>query len=218
MLPRPGTGESENAAAVFWAACSNAPITLPSRTESCHHRNWTSSDQTSAVYPSHGRCHARRKHSHQTPNGIGVHIWRRENTYMARGSYEGHRFGVRLGDTELEAEAALHELLVNIRNGAFVRPVEARKRQLKRIAPIRLTLRKSLYEFLAEKRKIRGRETTSTYTSRLGPVLNFAESVSSRKRWRLARTWIASLWSSSGSSCKRLGRRAMADREAHQSP
>lgn len=104
---------------------------------------------------------------------------------MARGSYEAHRFGVQLGDTELEAEAALHELLVNIRNGAFVRPVEARKRQLKRIAPIRLTLRQVVDEFLAEKRKTRGRETAATYTSRLGPVLNFAESASSRKRWPL---------------------------------
>src|ERR1700693_4233232 len=119
------------------------------------------------------------KHSHRTPNGIGVHIWCRGVTYMARGSYEAHRFGVQLGDTELEAEAALHELLVNIRNGAFVRPVEARKRQLKRIAPIRLTLRQVVDEFLAEKRKTPGRETAATYTSRVGPVLNFAESASS---------------------------------------
>jgi integrase len=123
------------------------------------------------------------KHSHQTPNGVSVHIWRRGATYMARGSYEGHRFGVRLGDSEFEAEAELREVLVNIRNGAFVRPTEARKRQLKRVSPMRLTLRQVVDEFLAEKRKTLGRETASTYTSRLGPVLNFAESASSRKRW-----------------------------------
>jgi integrase len=123
------------------------------------------------------------KHSHQTPNGVSVHIWRRGAAFMARGSYEGHRFGVQLGNTEFEAESALHELLVNIRNGAFVRPVEARKRQLKRVSPMRLTLRQVVDEFLAEKRKIRGRETASTYASRLGPVLNFAESAPSRKRW-----------------------------------
>jgi integrase len=126
------------------------------------------------------------KHSHCTPDGVGVHIWRRGATYMARGSYEGHRFGMRLGDTEVEAEATLHEVLVNIRNGAFVRPIEARRRKVRRIVPVRLTLRQLFEEFLAEKRKIRGRETASTYSSRLGPVLNFAESVSARKRWPLA--------------------------------
>jgi hypothetical protein len=38
-------------------------------------------------------------------------------------------------------------------------------------------------EFLAEKRKIRGKQTADTYKSRLMPVLDFAERSAHHKGW-----------------------------------
>jgi hypothetical protein len=126
------------------------------------------------------------RHSYGTLNGVEIHIWRRGDSYIARGSYEGRRFGVQLGRTELEAEARLHEVLVEIAYGTFVRPSQARRRRFKRVVATRLTLRQIFSAFVAEKRKTRGHETSMTYASRLAPVLDFAERPNAARRWRLA--------------------------------
>jgi Phage integrase family len=127
------------------------------------------------------------QHSHKTTLGVDVHIWRRGNTYLARGSFEGRRFGETLGNDELEASARLRRLLGEIESGAYVRPSEARKRLLSRPTVSRLTLRQLLDAFLSEKRKTRGETTSATYRSRLLPVLDFVELPANRKRWSLAR-------------------------------
>jgi integrase len=127
------------------------------------------------------------QHSHKTVLGVDVHIWRRGNTYLARGSFEGRRFGETLGNDELEASARLRRLLGEIESGAYVRPSEACKRPLSRPTVSRLTLRQLLDAFLAEKRKTRGENTSATYKSRLLPVLDFVELPANRKQWFLAR-------------------------------
>jgi integrase len=50
----------------------------------------------------------------------------------------------------------------------------------------RLTLRQLISEFIAEKRKQRGKQTAGDYLARLRPVLEFAERPENRRRWPLA--------------------------------
>ena len=126
------------------------------------------------------------RHTHTTICGVKVHVWQRAGKYLARGSYQGQRFGQTLGDREPEAESRLRQLLTEIENASYTRPSEARTRVFgKRTVP-RLTFRELADLFLAEKRKVLGRDTAADYASRLRPVIDFAELPTSLKRWPFA--------------------------------
>jgi hypothetical protein len=125
-------------------------------------------------------------HSHRTLCGVTVHIWKRRDNYLARGRIDGAAFGHTLGCDTLTATSRLRHLLGDIESGAFIRPSERVARSVGEGRPARLTLRQLIAEFIAEKRKVRGRKTGETYKSRLLPVLDFAELPASQKRWRLA--------------------------------
>jgi integrase len=125
-------------------------------------------------------------HSHACVSGTRVHIYRRSEAYLARGRIFGRIFGETLGSNEVEATTRLRQLLVEIDDGSYVRPSEARKRPLSAGRVPRLTVRQLVSEFLAEKRRVRGRRTAETYRGRLRPVLDFAEQPEARKRWPLA--------------------------------
>jgi hypothetical protein len=114
-------------------------------------------------------------HTHQTLDGLRVHIWQRGGKYLARGRSHGLAFGETLGGDVAGATARLRRLLTEIENGSFVRPSEARRRPVKKCGAVRLDLRQLVGEFLAEKRMLRGRKTAEAYKSRLLPVLDFAE-------------------------------------------
>lgn len=124
-------------------------------------------------------------HSHQALNGVQVHVCRRGGKYLARGRLDGQAFGETLGDNESKAAARLRQLLTEIENGSYVRPSERRRRRLGGGVP-RLTLRQLAGEFLADRRRARGRRTAQDYAARLGPVLDFAEKAANMKRWPLA--------------------------------
>src|SRR5947209_20131901 len=81
------------------------------------------------------------RHSHRTASGICVHVWRRHGRYLARGSYQGRRFGKTLVGTFEAAEAELRRLLTEIEVGSFVSRSDARKRPLARGGIPRLRLR-----------------------------------------------------------------------------
>jgi len=53
------------------------------------------------------------KPTHETANGVAVHIWYRNEKYLARGSYQGRRFGLTLGAAIDDAETALRNMLVS---------------------------------------------------------------------------------------------------------
>jgi integrase len=125
-------------------------------------------------------------HTHQTLIGVRVHVWRRGGRFLARGRFEGHAFGETLGSDVASATARLRQLLTELENGSFVPPSEARKRHTSRRTVPRLSLRELADEFLRAKRKARGQQTTADYAARLGPILDFAEKSSTRKRWPLA--------------------------------
>ncbi len=125
-------------------------------------------------------------HSHRTDEGVLVHVWRRNEKYLARGRYDGQPFGETLGANEQTATSRLRQLLTEIENGSFVRPSEARKAPLGRGRVPQLTLRELCNEFLGEKRKTLGKSSTKSYTNRLAPVLDFSELSASRKKWPLA--------------------------------
>ena len=125
-------------------------------------------------------------HSHQCRTGKSVHIWQRDGTFLARGSYEGRRFGETLGATEIEATARLRELLVKMDDGRYIRPCESKKLAIATARTVHLPLRELINSFLLEKRKLRGRKTTDTYKSRLLPVLEFVDQPTNLKRWPYA--------------------------------
>jgi hypothetical protein len=127
------------------------------------------------------------KHTHRTPSGRQVHIFTRDGRYLARGRYERHWFGATLGRDEAIAEIALHKLLAQLEDDAYVRPSEANGRILPRQSAGRLTLRQVISDYLDEKRRLKGAKTASTYRGRLAHVLEFAEIPENVRQWPLAR-------------------------------
>lgn len=125
-------------------------------------------------------------HTHETIVGVNVHIYKRDGKYLARGRFERRQFGETLGTDLQGAKSKLRELLHRLDTGTFMPPSDERKQKLKsRIIPI-LTLRELCDRFLTDKRKTRGKNTTRNYLNRLAPVLDFAESAQSLKRWPAA--------------------------------
>jgi hypothetical protein len=125
-------------------------------------------------------------HTHRTISGVEVHVWQRGGKYLIRGRLDGRPFGETLGDDDAQATARLRQLLTEIENGSYVRPSDARKRQISRRSVGRLTLRELVAEFVARKRQARGRQTAGDYASRLAAVLDFAEKPANLKRWPYA--------------------------------
>ena len=123
------------------------------------------------------------RHTHSTRSGVDVHVWVRQGKFLARGSQKGKRFGVTLGTGEIEAEACLRHLLVELDTGAFKRPSEKRKRPLKTDPFPRRTIREACNEFLVEKRRLRGKKTAADYQSRFISLFAFAEDPENRRRW-----------------------------------
>lgn len=126
-------------------------------------------------------------HLHHTTCGINVHIWERDGKFLARGRYQGKPFGRTLGADERQAQAELRRLLTAIEDGTFLRPSEARRRPLKVATVPAMNLRQLCSEFLTEKRKTCGANTSQDYQCRLAPILDFAERQESKRRWPLAR-------------------------------
>lgn len=127
-------------------------------------------------------------HTHKTSVGVNVHICERNGQYMARGRFERRPFGETLGADPQEAKSKLIELLHRLESGTFVPPSDARKQMLKTRKIPNLTLRELCDRYLTEKRKVRGESTARTYLNRLAPILDFAESAQSLKKWPTAQT------------------------------
>ncbi len=126
-------------------------------------------------------------HAHETSCGIGVQVWKRGNSFLIRGRYEGRQFGKTAGSNPTIAASELRHLLVSLENGSFQPPSEARRRPLKTGLAPRLCVRELCDAFLAEKRRLRGKQTAADYQSRLVPLIEFSEQPESRRRWPLAR-------------------------------
>lgn len=126
------------------------------------------------------------QHSHQTICGKNIHIWQRAGKFIARGYINGKQFGETLGADKNEAAARLRRLMVDIENGAYLRPSEQSKRPLARDITPRLSLRQVIDDFVQEKRKTTGSQTSSTYLTRLVPLIEFAELPDARRTWPLA--------------------------------
>ena len=94
-------------------------------------------------------------HIHKTVCGVKVSVWNRGGAYLARGRYQRRQFGKTLGDDPAQAASALRHLLVEIENGTFERPSEARQRILKTGPAPRCSLRELCERFLTEKRRLR---------------------------------------------------------------
>jgi len=126
------------------------------------------------------------EHTHQTVCGQRVHVWIRNKKYLARGRYQGRYFGQNLGADVRDAEAALRRLLVQLEDGTFQPPSEARKRMLKAGSVPRNSVRLLCDAFLRDTRSRKGKRTARDYQNRLTPLIEFAEQPDNSKRWPLA--------------------------------
>lgn len=125
-------------------------------------------------------------HTHETLCGKRVHVYRRDDTYIARGRLRGRAFGEALGADPHRAAARLRQLLTEIETGAYLRPSEARTRPLAPGLAPRLTFRELVDGFLVAKRTLRGAATAADYSARLVPLLTFADLPLNRATWPLA--------------------------------
>ena len=125
-------------------------------------------------------------HTHQTVCGKCVHVWIRDGKYLARGRHRGRAFGQNLGAGVKEASAALRRLLVQLEDGTFQAPSEARNRQLKSSRAPRNSIRQLCDAFLVEKRKLRGKQTADNYRNRLTSLIEFSERPDALREWPLA--------------------------------
>lgn len=141
---------------------------------------------TSAKRPPMVRAELLGRHAHETSNSVGVNIWQRGNSYLARGYYARARFGETLGKDQKSAEDRLVELLYEIGQGTYVAPSDRGDRQLGIPHVGRLTARQLCDEFLLEKRQTCGEQTTNDYCSRLIPLIEFSERDQSLRRWKTA--------------------------------
>jgi len=116
-------------------------------------------------------------HTHCTLSGVQVHVWRRVDKYLARGRFQGRPFGETLGSDTPHAAARLREILTKIDNGSYVRPSDGRKQIVARGRVARPTLRDLVADFVAEKRRSRGRQTATDYAARLPGVTTVTPAV-----------------------------------------
>ncbi|MCY2995647.1 MAG: hypothetical protein NTY19_48545 [Planctomycetota bacterium] len=168
----------------------------PNRTEMTHASTPARNPATNDKQPGSGiRSVPRRRmvraellgqHSHQTADGQSVHVWVRDQKYLARGRHRGRAFGQYLGADIRDAAAALRRLLVQIEDATFQPPSEARKRVLKAGSVPRNNVRQLCDAFLVEKRKLRGQKTADDYRNRLAPLVEFSEQPDVLRRWPLA--------------------------------
>ncbi|MEI8195167.1 MAG: hypothetical protein WCI73_04595 [Phycisphaerae bacterium] len=123
-------------------------------------------------------------HTHVADDGTEIHIWRRADKFLARGSWQGHRFGHTLGNNRRDAQVQLRALLGDIDHGVFERASD-RTRQVVRIGIVpKLTLPELINSFVADVRRRKGKNTADTYVDRLAPGLEFADQHA--KRWSRA--------------------------------
>lgn len=125
--------------------------------------------------------------SYTTSNGYSVAIVTRDGKFLARGRYQGHQFGVTLGDDSETAAQRLRRLLVELEDNTFVAGREAKKRQLARTQVPNCDLRSLADSFLCDVRRRRGKKTATDYRNRLAHMLDFAETPDSRRRWPKAK-------------------------------
>jgi integrase len=126
------------------------------------------------------------KPTHETANGVAVHIWRRNEKYLARGSYRRRRFGLTLGTTIKESEAALRNMLVQIEHESFVVPSEAKRLPIKQKSVPRLSVEELCCRYVADVRARRGRDTADAYLGRLQTLIEFSTGKGVKHRWPLA--------------------------------
>jgi hypothetical protein len=150
-----------------------------------------SAETVGARYPADKRPMQRAElmgsHSHTCNNGVVVHVWVRAEQFLARGSHQGKRYGLTLGEDKPRAEAALRRLLTEIEDGKFCRASERPPRFFETSPVGTLTLRELCDACLLEKRKLRGLKTAKTYQGRLSHVLDHIEASDAARRWPLAR-------------------------------
>jgi hypothetical protein len=116
-----------------------------------------------------------------------VSIVTRDNKFLARGRYQGHQFGVTLGDNSETAIQRLRRVLVELEDNTFVLGCEAKKRQLSRAQVPNCNLRSLADFFLCDVRRRRGKKTAANYGNRLSHLLDFAETPDSCRRWPKAK-------------------------------
>ncbi len=123
-------------------------------------------------------------HTHAVADGTLVHTWKRDGKYLARGSFQGRRFGETLGDGSHRAEARLRSILSALDRGCFKRATDRACQAVRTELVPKLTPPELVNAFLPDVRQRKGKRTADNYEDRLAPGVEFWEQ--NRKRWPFA--------------------------------
>lgn len=124
------------------------------------------------------------RHTHPTQNHHKVHIWKRDGKYLARGQFRNRSYGKTLGNTELEAEAELRNVMHRLEIGTFQRSSEESQKSYPIAPPSKITIRDFLNRHLSYIRKKNGKGTTANYQSRLSHVISFWDQPEIRSQYQ----------------------------------
>ena len=115
-------------------------------------------------------------HTHETQNAVRIQIWMRDEKFLARGRHHREPLFRTLGSDEASASAELRKLMAEVENDTFLRPSDPLaklRRQKPCVTP--LSIVELATEFIAERRRTKGKGTATRYANWLAHVGAFAE-------------------------------------------
>jgi integrase len=126
------------------------------------------------------------RHTYKTDTGRAVHIYTRDECYIARGWWEGQAYGVTLGSDPARAEGAMRRLQTELEAGTFVPPSMNADRQINTKVCLPISTRQLVDLFLTDKRKKLGSDTAANYASRLTHLLEYADDAAILRKYKHA--------------------------------
>ena len=116
-----------------------------------------------------------------------VHIYLRNEQYLARWRSDEQQHGYELGKDEAVAFDGVIELVGRLKAGTFQARREERAALVRKSRADSTTLRQLIADFLEEKKQLRGESTAKTYRTRLSRALEYFESLEVLRNLPLAR-------------------------------
>jgi integrase len=122
------------------------------------------------------------KHTHHSGNCFDVHIYKRQEKYLARFRLDGEQRSETLGITETESEIRLRRLITELEDGVY--QVGRKKSGLPNKQIPNHTFRTLMEAFLKDVTALQGNSNTKSYYNRLLPILDFIEQGNSNIKFR----------------------------------
>lgn len=115
------------------------------------------------------------RHSFSWGDGKQIHIFRREERYIARGRIDGRTFGETLGSNAEAAQVRLFAILAELNNGFFRPPSHPSRKQKKRLATVKVSFQELIEAYIQDVKRRKGKRTAARYRNWLNHLLAFTQ-------------------------------------------